>query len=224
MIKQLRQINNLNLLCVTKDNNLNTKVQSELSSCKTITILSNVEDITADELKCDFIILDYSFTQAHELVESIKKSKKYLPMIILVEDDSDDVILRCLNMGAYSILSKDLNFLNLKLSMIMALNQSKRTDKINFQNGIYYDIYRERFYHNQDEIKFTNYEFQVLKLLLDNKGESITYEYIKEMVWKEKKMSIFTMRNIINKIRKKTYYEIIKNNSSRGYQIDTIKN
>jgi len=39
----------------------------------------------------------------------------------------------------------------------------------------------------------------------------------------EKKMSIYTMRNVINKIRNKTYYEIIKNNSSSGYQIDTIK-
>lgn len=36
-------------------------------------------------------------------------------------------------------------------------------------------------------------------------------------------MSIYTMRNIVNKIRQKTYYEIIKNHSNKGYTIDILK-
>ena len=112
---------------------------------------------------------------------------------------------------------------DLRLSMVMALNQSKRVDKICLNNDLYYDGYRERFYNNNGAISFTKFEFDLLKLLLDHHSEIISYEEIKEKVWKEKKMSIFTMRNVVNKIRNKTYYEIIKNNSSSGYQIDTIK-
>ncbi len=37
-------------------------------------------------------------------------------------------------------------------------------------------------------------------------------------------MSIYTMRNIVNKIRQKTYYEIIRNHSNKGYTIDNFKN
>jgi Fic family protein len=47
---------------------------------------------------------------------------------------------------------------------------------------------------------------------------------IKDLVWKGKDMSIYTMRNIVNKIRQKTYYEIVRNHSSRGYTIDILKN
>lgn len=47
---------------------------------------------------------------------------------------------------------------------------------------------------------------------------------IKDVVWRGKDMSIYTMRNIVNKIRQKTYYEIIKNHSNKGYTIDILKN
>lgn len=36
------------------------------------------------------------------------------------------------------------------------------------------------------------------------KNEVIDYETIKEVVWKGKDMSIYTMRNIVNKIRQKS--------------------
>jgi DNA-binding response OmpR family regulator len=104
----------------------------------------------------------------------------------------------------------------------MALNQTKRSDKILLAEGVYYDAYRERFYDDNGAISFTKFEFQVLKLLLDNHDKIVSYDDIKKNVWKEKKMSIFTMRNVVNKIRNKTYYEIIRNNSSKGYQIDNI--
>jgi len=222
MIKHLRKFDNIKLLCLLENENLKTKVVEELKNCKNMSVVSTIDGQQPSEMKYDIVVMDYNFTEAYEFITALKKSKPHLPMIVLTDSDDDETILKCLNLGASSILSKQLNFINLRLAMITALNTSKRVDKVSFKDGIYYDIYRERFYNNDSAIKFTNYEFLVLKLLLDNKEEPISYEFIKEKVWKEKKMSIFTMRNIINKIRKKTYYDIIKNNSSKGYQIDTI--
>ena len=152
-----------------------------------------------------------------------KTLKPLLPKIVIVENHRESIVVDCINYGAYSILSYPLNVNDLELSIVMALNQSKRVDKICLDDDIYYDAYRERFYDTSGSIAFTKLEFQVLKLLLDNSNKIIDYQEIKQKVWKEKKMSIFTMRNVINKIRNKTYYNIIRNNSSSGYQIDTIK-
>jgi len=107
----------------------------------------------------------------------------------------------------------------------MCLNQTKRGDKIEFQDGIYFDEYRDKFFKsNGDAIDFTRLEKGLLKLLIDKKDEIVDYDSIKEVVWKGKEMSIYTMRNIVNKIRQKTYYDIIKNHSNKGYTIDNHKN
>ena len=38
-------------------------------------------------------------------------------------------------------------------------------------------------------------------------------------IWKDKKMTLFTLRNIIRSIRVKTYHDLIKNISSHGYKM-----
>ena len=95
---------------------------------------------------------------------------------------------------------------------------------MDFQNGIYFDEYRDQFFRSGGVlIDFTRLEKSFMKLLIAKKGEIVDYDQIKSVVWKGKNMSIYTMRNIVNKIRQKTYYEIIKNHSNRGYVIDDSK-
>jgi DNA-binding response OmpR family regulator len=129
-----------------------------------------------------------------------------------------------INSGAYTFLSKPLRAKDLKLAVIMCLNQTKRGDKIEFENGIYFDEYRDQFFKAGGIlIDFTRLEKSFLKLLISRRNDITDYDTIKEVVWKGKEMSIYTMRNIVNKIRQKTYYEIIKNHSNKGYTIDILK-
>ena len=88
----------------------------------------------------------------------------------------------------------------------------------------YFDEYRDQFFKKGGTvIDFTRLEKSFLKLLIARRNEVTDYDMIKDIVWKGKEMSIYTMRNIVNKIRQKTYYEIIKNHSSKGYTIDIYK-
>lgn len=222
MIKKLRKFSNTTILCITNDNDLKNTLTQELKSAQELIFLDNYDEEILQSA-VDILLIDYTVKNSLEIMNIIKTVKPLLPKIVILENQVEENIVECINAGAYSILSSPLNFNDLKLSIVVALNQSKRVDKVSLDNGIYYDSYRERFYDSFGEISFTKYEFQVLKLLLDNNTKVISYDEIKEKVWKEKKMSIFTMRNVINKIRNKTYYGIIKNNSSAGYQIDTLK-
>lgn len=222
MIKKLRKFSNTTILCITDDHHFKEVLKKELVSAKELLFFGNNDEIILENV-VDILLVDYRIDNALEVLNRFKKSKPLLPKIVILNNQIEENIAECINAGVYSILSAPLNFEDLKLSITVALNQSKRVDKVSLDNGIYYDSYRERFYDSFGEISFTKYEFQVLKLLLDNSTKIISYDTIKEKVWKEKKMSIFTMRNVINKIRNKTYYGIIKNNSSAGYQIDTLK-
>ena len=222
MIKKLRKFTNMTILCITSNEELKSQLEENLKDSKELIFVNVHTSSDIIENKFDILLVDYCCEIALEIMENMRIKKPHLPKIVILEDQSEKNIVNCINSAAYSILSNPVNYDDLKYSIIMALNQSKRVDKILLNEDIYYDSYRERFYDANGAIEFTKYEFQVLKLLLDNHDKIIGYEEIKEKVWKEKKMSIFTMRNVINKIRNKTYYNIIKNNSTAGYQIDTV--
>ncbi|MEA3314279.1 MAG: winged helix-turn-helix domain-containing protein [Campylobacterota bacterium] len=222
MIKKLRKFLNMSIMCLTDNKELNKSLQVAFKECKKLTILENSSVDTLEKSKFDILIIDYKTKNSLEIINQLKITKPLLPKIILLEDASQENITDILNANVYSILSFPVNTKDLELSITMAINQSKRVDKVLLKNGIYYDLYRERFYNKKSSIALTKYEFKLLKLLLDNNERVVSYDEIQKKVWQEKKMSIFTMRNVVNKIRKKTYHDIIINNSSTGYQIDTI--
>ena len=223
MIKKIRKFSNMTVLCITNNPNLISDIEEKFNDAKNLLFLNDIESLKNETKAYDILVVDYELESSLELLIEMKTLKPMLPKIVILKESSEQDIVDCINYGAYSILSNPVEYNDLRLSMVMALNQSKRVDKICLSNGLYYDDYRERFYDENGAVSFTRFEFDLLKLLLDNHNKIISYDEIKEKVWKEKKMSIFTMRNVVNKIRKKTYYEIIKNNSSSGYQIDTIK-
>ncbi|BFU78961.1 response regulator transcription factor [Arcobacter sp. 15-2] len=223
MIKKIRKFSNMSILCITDNKKTIQDIQNKFKDAKNLLFLTTLEEIKNETKPYDILLLDYSISNALELLKELKLIKPMLPKIAILTGDDEKDMVDCINYGAYSILSNPISYNDLKLSIVMALNQSKRVDKVSLNHGIYYDDYRERFYNDNEAINFTRFEFDLLKLLLDNHNRIISYDEIKEKVWKEKKMSIFTMRNVVNKIRNKTYYEIIKNNSSSGYQIDDIQ-
>ena len=213
----------MTVLCITDNKNLIAEIKDKFNDAKNLLFLDSIESLKNESKPYDILLIDYEIQNALEILQEMKILKPMLPKIVLVTDTNEQDLVDCINYGAYSMLSNPVEYNDLRLSMIMALNQSKRVDKTCLNNGLYYDAYRERFYDDNGAVPFTRFEFDLLKLLLDNHNKIISYDEIKEKVWKEKKMSIFTMRNVVNKIRKKTYYEIIRNNSSSGYQIDMIK-
>lgn len=73
------------------------------------------------------------------------------------------------------------------------------------------------------KVDLTKTETRFIKLLAEKKNEIVGYEEISRVVWEGKDMSVFTMRNIVNKIRQKSFYSIVKNISNQGYVLRSRK-
>ncbi|QKF67049.1 signal transduction response regulator, OmpR family [Arcobacter venerupis] len=96
-------------------------------------------------------------------------------------------------------------------------------DKLNsivhLENGFYYDKSSKRLFNSDKQIiKLTNYEEEFFDLLIANLNQFVSLNEIYNHIWGEE-VSIFTLRNIVKKIRTKSYYEIIVNKSKIGYKI-----
>ena len=228
-VKNIRKLYNAKLLFVSSDEKINEVIGNEFDDYfKELKVASNLKD--ALSLACsnnyDMAIIDTDIkgVSFSELCSELSTLAPTLPKIIISETDNNENIVTAVNSGAYTFLSKPLRAKDLKLAVIMCLNQTKRGDKIEFENGIYFDEYRDQFFKAGGIlIDFTRLEKSFLKLLITKRNEITDYDTIKDVVWKGKDMSIYTMRNIVNKIRQKTYYEIIKNHSNKGYTIDILK-
>lgn len=228
-LKNIRKLYNAKLLFVTNDNDLHNTIQNEFDEYfKELTLVSSSNEAVEkiDENSFDMIIIDTDVEAKNfeEACSEITTAAPSLPKIIISDSDKNDDIVTAINNSAYTFITKPLKSIDIKLAVIMCLNQTKRGDKIEFQHGIYFDEYRDQFFRPGGIlIDFTRLEKGFMKLLISKKGEIIDYDTIKNVVWKGKNMSIYTMRNIVNKIRQKTYYEIIKNHSNKGYIIDEIQ-
>jgi two-component system, OmpR family, response regulator len=229
-VRNIRKLYNAKLLFVTSDETITQTMGNEFDDYfKELKVASTLSD--ALSLACsnnyDMAIIDadiqgFSFS---ELCSELSQLAPTLPKIVISQSDNNESIVTAINSGAYSFLSKPLRAKDVKLAVIMCLNQTKRGDKIEFENGIYFDEYRDQFFKSGGIlIDFTRLEKSFLKLLITKRNDVTDYDTIKEVVWKGKDMSIYTIRNIVNKIRQKTYYEIIKNHSNKGYTIDILKN
>ena len=228
-VKNIRKLYNAKLLFLSSDEKINEEIGKEFDDYfKELKVASTLND--ALSLACsntyDMVIIDTDIkgVSFSELCSELSSLAPTLPKIIISETDNNENIVTAVNSGAYTFLTKPLRAKDLKLAVIMCLNQTKRGDKIEFENGMYFDEYRDQFFKPGGIlIDFTRLEKSFLKLLITRRNDLTDYDTIKDIVWKGKDMSIYTMRNIVNKIRQKTYYEIIKNHSNKGYTIDILK-
>ena len=229
-VRNIRKLYNAKLLFVTNDQSIIDTIQNEFDDYfKELKVAGTLDE--AISLACsnsyDMAIIDADVKELSfsELCTELSQLAPTLPKIVISDSDNNESIVTAINSGAYTFLSKPLRAKDVKLAVIMCLNQTKRGDKIEFENGIYFDEYRDQFFKAGGIlIDFTRLEKSFLKLLITKRNDITDYDTIKDIVWKGKDMSIYTMRNIVNKIRQKTYYEIIKNHSNKGYTIDILKN
>lgn len=229
-VRNIRKLYNAKLLFISSDLAVKQTIESEFDDyfkeLKIATTMSEALSLAcSNNYDMSIIDADIEGVSFSELCSELSQLAPTLPKIVISSSDDNENIVTAINSGAYTFLSKPLRAKDVKLAVIMCLNQTKRGDKIEFENGIYFDEYRDQFFKSGGVlIDFTRLEKSFLKLLITKRNEITDYDTIKDVVWKGKDMSIYTMRNIVNKIRQKTYYKIIKNHSNKGYTIDILKN
>jgi DNA-binding winged helix-turn-helix (wHTH) protein len=116
-------------------------------------------------------------------------------------------------------IEKKLKIKNLQIEdYVLELIQNDIKSTINF-NDYSFNFLLDKVFYEDKEIKFTNMEMKLFKYLLSNVNTLVRIDDIHVNVWKDKKMTLFTLRNKINSIREKTYYKLIKNISNHGYMM-----
>ena len=174
----------------------------------------------------DLILLDLMLPglQGEEFLELIKnKEKRDFPILIITAKTNEELFVKLLKNGADDFLIKPFS-IKVLLAKIEAILRRTRRDSFNTIEAFGIEILPDEFIARVDgeELELTKTEFEILKMLVENKGKVLTREKILQGVWGfDAMVSDRTIDVHVSKIRKKLKDKgnLIKSIPRIGYKL-----
>ncbi len=146
IMKNIRKLYNTKIIFLSDDSSAKDSIKDDfVEHFKEVKFASSYEEALKLSLtnNYDLAIVDIDLDDSS--FAELSSKLVVLPKIVISSSDSDDKVTTAINLEAYTFLAKPLKVIDLKLAILMCLNQMKRVDKIEFDQGIYFDEYRDQF-------------------------------------------------------------------------------
>ncbi|RLA79098.1 MAG: hypothetical protein DRG78_13645 [Epsilonproteobacteria bacterium] len=158
-------------------------------------------------IKYDLYILDINVPNINglELLDIIYQKNSSSKVIIISSNNDVNSLQQAYKLGCLDYLNKPFHLEELRI-------------KINKLSSEKYNKLSLIQLKNED-ITLTKKEKDLLVLLLDNRGFTVTYKMIEESVYQSKVMSMDGLRGLIKRVRLKLADDIIENIIEEGYAI-----
>jgi two-component system KDP operon response regulator KdpE len=134
----------------------------------------------------DLIILDLGLPDlsGHEVLKELRNWFNQAILILSVQNSEEDIVT-ALDNGASDYLTKPFRTAELLARIRSALrrNQSKEDQSFIISGDLEMDLVGRVIRKNQQILKLTSTEFQLLSLLIRNEGRVLTHQYILKEIW-----------------------------------------
>lgn len=175
------------------------------------------------EHKPDIIITDIEMPKINglELCRTIRNEDKSTPIIISTAYTTTEYLLEAVKLNLINYLPKPVEeevlFEALNLCFEHIEREHPSVVKINKTDS--FDMLNKTLVKGEEIISLTNYQHQLLFILIKNQGRIVSYEEIEQFIWFNKAMSSDALRSLVRDVRKVVGKETIINISRYGYRI-----
>jgi two-component system KDP operon response regulator KdpE len=182
----------------------------------------------SSDLRPDIVILDLGLPDM-EGIEALKRIKERdnVPVIILTVRDSEPEKVLLLDAGADDYLTKPFSIKELSARIRVALRHSLNLkEEPIYSNGpLKIDFNTRAVRINDEQLKLTNTEFDLLKILVRNSGKIVTQKQLLREIWgPESEDQTHYLRINFSHLRKKlekySLSHIIVTEPGIGYRLD----
>lgn len=221
----LKRFNDLRILLVEDDDLLRGIVFDALSLyCQNVKCARDGEEGLSYFHSGNFnvIITDINLPKMSGLgmAREIRKVNSEISIIILTAYDTSDNIYASIDICACAFLHKPFELEQLYNTLLMCVGKIVSTNQwLDLARGFSYNIKLKELFFEDKEIHLTKNESRLLSILIDHVGKTVSFENIEGNVWYDKSATPETIRMHINKLRSKTYYELIENIQGYGYKL-----
>lgn len=166
----------------------------------------------------DLYILDINIPSLNglEILKSIKNISTKTKVIMISANINIETIKEAYTLGCDDYLKKpfDVEELILKVEKL-----NKKDTDIFLDENIYFNPITSELYIDSQKVELTKREKDLLVLLLDNRGKTISYENIENFVYQGETKSSDAIRSLLKRLRKKLPKDFILNSIEEGYFI-----
>ncbi len=167
----------------------------------------------------DVILLDINLgeTSGFEICKKLRQTLA-VPILFISARTSDDDVLLALGIGGDDYIQKpySLSILLAKVKAVLKRCSIQKVDTVGFGSFVL-DLYSERLFKSEQEIKLKTMEYKLLSYLVQNKERTVTKEELFRNVWVDSFTGDSTLNVHIRRLREK-----IEENPNEPQYIKTI--
>ena len=181
---------NQRILCVDRDRQTLELLKSSLSAARydVLTASSGEECLKAvpgmDLILMDPVLSDWS---GFDLLKTLKNNPLTapIPVIIISALDSEDDVLRAFELGVDDYVTKPFSVRELQVRIRNVLRRACRANQDSYMHigTMSVDPKNNEALHNNEKLKLTRKEFEILCALVQNEGRVLSREAILNKVW-----------------------------------------
>ena len=175
------------------------------------------------------VLLDWNMPdgEGNEFCQWIRERWRDLPVIYLtVRGDSHDIVTGFQN-GADDYVVKPFDLAVLHSRILALLRRSKSTKAVKLScDDLILDKEKAAVYYQQKEVALSQSEYQLLLLLLENKGKTVTRRQLLEQIWDNggNYVNDNTLTVTMKRLREKLNHPLcLKTIRSFGYRMEDTK-
>ncbi len=189
---------------------------------------TNVTDtikLLEENKQVDIAIIDISLPDGNgfDLYQDYMKEKN-IPSIFLTARDSEDDIIKGLELGVEDYMTKPFSVRELLVRLKRNIMKHKNESIITVE-GVSFDFDKMEVSKDGKVIPLTRLELKILHLLFSNLGKVVRRDYIIEKIWEwtSNDVNDNTVTVYMKRIRKKIGVDIIITMKGIGYRIDDTR-
>jgi len=102
----------------------------------------------------------------------------------------------------------------------VAVKKKHVSDVIDLSQGYFFNVKSGQLFFNDIEISLSFKELKLLTLLIENRGELVTYNMIEEEIWKKEVVNNTSLRTLIYRLRSKLEHKLIESVFKNGIRLN----
>ena len=159
------------------------------------------------------------------IIEEIQK-EDFIPVIYLTAYSDEETIQRAIRTNPLGYILKPFKKEDIKSTLLLSIYKLKTQTYDNNNNSYeklgfdyFYDLENEILFFKSEPIKLSLKEKKLLTILVEAKGQIVSFKYLEYVLWPDAPISDSTLRTLIYRLRTKLNYKIIDTISSIGCKI-----
>lgn len=175
--------------------------------------------------KFDLYLLDVKVSDINgfDLLKELRSANDTTPTIFVTSLNDKESVAKGFMTGGDDYVKKpfDLQELLFRIKAILSRSKELTDTKIIIDDNYYLNLSRKRLYHCDQEMDINLKDFELLSLLVRNRGKVVTKEMIKDTLWSSgEEINEGSIRVYINNLKKIFGKDSIFNIRSIGYRFE----